>query len=149
MVAAHRDLHFRAKETRSGASVSHGGFEFAHAAHCLGLLPKEEAPHGAVPYGNASDLRGDARVAWYESQFAMDPEIPSRVLNGFARVELSNNAIIEKRFAANGTERWSSIEQSPQSVISRTSTKASVTELLIESSGHTQEAATKRAQANT
>lgn len=61
--------------------------------------------HGAIPYGNASMLVGNTDVMWYEDELANDPEIPQRVLNGFAAVSLSGEIINETLIAENGVIR--------------------------------------------
>ena len=62
--------------------------------------------HGAIPYGNATELEGNSQVAWYETESAQDPAIPLRVLNGVARVVLEGGDISEQFFDENGNVRF-------------------------------------------
>ena len=61
--------------------------------------------HAAIPYGNASMLNDESSVEWYETALAGDPDIPERVLNGFAWIKLSNDQLEEKIIAENGNIR--------------------------------------------
>ncbi len=58
--------------------------------------------HGAVPYGDASMLKGKPAVVWYENRSAGDPEIPLRVKNGFAMLELKNATLSESLIDEDG-----------------------------------------------
>jgi hypothetical protein len=62
--------------------------------------------HGAIPYGNASELKDHPSVLWYETELALDPNYPQRVLNGYAVVALNGNSLSEKLLDENGRERW-------------------------------------------
>ncbi|MCK5355702.1 MAG: metallophosphoesterase [Methyloprofundus sp.] len=62
--------------------------------------------HGAIPYGNATDLENAAKVAWYETALANDPDIPVRVLNGFAELTLTDNGLEERLIDENGLVVW-------------------------------------------
>lgn len=61
--------------------------------------------HAAIPYGNASKLKHEKAVEWYETTLADDPEIPVRVLNGFAWIKLDENRLEEKIIAEDGEVR--------------------------------------------
>jgi hypothetical protein len=54
------------------------------------------AGHGAIPYGNASELDGHSRVLWSETQSARDEAYPDRVLNGYVKVRLVGKSIVEE-----------------------------------------------------
>ena len=62
--------------------------------------------HGAIPYGDASELEGVEQVLWYETKNADDPDIPLRVLNGFAHLQLDGAALTESLVDENGCVRW-------------------------------------------
>jgi surface antigen len=65
--------------------------------------------HGALPCGEATDLANKpATVLWYENRLASDPDIPQRVLNGFAVLDLSGADLRETFYDENGTVAWSS-----------------------------------------
>ncbi len=66
------------------------------------------AGHGAIPYGNASELNGHARVLWSETQNARDEAYPDRVLNGYVKVRLVGENIEETFIGEDGSVRWSS-----------------------------------------
>jgi hypothetical protein len=66
------------------------------------------AGHGAIPYGNASELHGHSRVLWSETQNARDEAYPDRVLNGYVKVRLVGEGIIEEFIGEDGSVRWSS-----------------------------------------
>ena len=72
--------------------------------------------HGAIPYGNASMLAGDAAISWYETKLAGDPNYPERVLNGFAKITLTGPNITEELIAEDGSLRWSSVIPAPAAV---------------------------------
>jgi len=61
--------------------------------------------HGALPWGLASDL-ANPNVAWYEKRSANDPEIPERVLNGFAVLYLDGPKLTEVFYDENGGVAW-------------------------------------------
>jgi len=61
--------------------------------------------HGALPWGLASDL-ANRNVAWYEKRSANDPEIPERVLNGFAVLTLDGPKLTEVFYDENGGVAW-------------------------------------------
>lgn len=63
--------------------------------------------HAAIPYGNASELAGAENVAWYETGSANDPDIPVRVLCGFAQVQLDGVNLKETLIGEDGSTRWS------------------------------------------
>ena len=62
--------------------------------------------HGAIPYGNARGLEGNANVEWYETQNANDPDYKQRVLNGFMEIVLDGPNITERLIGENGAQRW-------------------------------------------
>ncbi len=64
--------------------------------------------HGAVPYGNATELEGQPMVEWYETTSANDPESPVRVQCGFAQVILDGAQLSERLIGEDGSTRWSS-----------------------------------------
>lgn len=65
--------------------------------------------HGAIPYGTASELHGEAQVEWYETELAADPALPLRVKNGFAVVNLDGPELTEALIGEDGGTRWSSL----------------------------------------
>lgn len=69
------------------------------------------AGHGAIPYGNASELNGHSRVLWSETQNARDEAYPDRVLNGYVKVRLVGENIEETFIGEDGSVRWSSSAQ--------------------------------------
>jgi len=62
--------------------------------------------HGALPWGQASDLETSANVVWYEKRFANDPDIQKRVFNGFATLRLDGPTIRETFYDENGGVAW-------------------------------------------
>jgi hypothetical protein len=64
--------------------------------------------HGALPCGKASEMAGAANVVWHEARLANDPDIPERVLNGFAVLKLDGPDIQEVFYDENGGVAWSS-----------------------------------------
>jgi hypothetical protein len=62
--------------------------------------------HGALPWGLASSLEGNPNVLWYENRSAHDPDIPQRVLNGFAVLYLDGPNIQEVLYDENGGVAW-------------------------------------------
>ena len=64
--------------------------------------------HGALPWGQASSLANSQNVAWYENRSANDPDIPQRVLNGFAVLSLNGPNIQETFYDENGGVAWKS-----------------------------------------
>lgn len=62
--------------------------------------------HGAIPYGRASILDNQARVAWTETQSAGDDQYPDRILNGFVRLTLDGETLREEWIDENGNKRW-------------------------------------------
>jgi hypothetical protein len=63
--------------------------------------------HGGVPYGMATVLESP-NVEWYETRLANDPEIPQRVLCGFATIDLDGPNITERMIDENGGIAWES-----------------------------------------
>jgi hypothetical protein len=64
--------------------------------------------HGALPWGQASSLANSQNVEWYENRSANDPDIPKRVLNGFAVLSLNGPNIQEIFYDENGGIAWKS-----------------------------------------
>jgi hypothetical protein len=64
--------------------------------------------HGALPCGVASVLENRPQVIWHEKDLAGDPDIPERVLNGFAMLTLDGSNIEEAFYDENGALSWSS-----------------------------------------
>jgi calcineurin-like phosphoesterase family protein len=64
--------------------------------------------HGALPWGHATELDNNPNVVWYENRLARDPDIPQRVLNGFAMLYLDGGNIEEVFYDENGGEAWDS-----------------------------------------
>ena len=62
--------------------------------------------HGALPWGEASELDNNGNVAWYEKRSAHDPDIPERVLNGFAMLYLEGPNLQEVFYDENGGVAW-------------------------------------------
>lgn len=62
--------------------------------------------HSALPWGFASDLK-NARVAWFESRNAADPDDPVRVLNGFSTLKLQGESCAESFIDENNDLAWS------------------------------------------
>jgi hypothetical protein len=64
--------------------------------------------HGALPCGAASVLESGPQIIWHEKDLAGDPDIPERVLNGFAMLTLDGPNIEEAFYDENGALSWSS-----------------------------------------
>ncbi len=64
--------------------------------------------HGALPWGHALSLANKQSVEWYENRSANDPDIPQRVLNGFAVLSLNGPNIQETFYDENGGVAWKS-----------------------------------------
>jgi len=64
--------------------------------------------HGALPCGKASELAGSPNIVWHEDRLANDPDIPERVLNGFAVLKLEGPDIQEVFYDENGGVAWKS-----------------------------------------
>jgi len=64
--------------------------------------------HGSLPWGQASSLANSQNVEWYERRSANDPDIPQRVLNGFAMLSLNGPNIQETFYDENGGVAWKS-----------------------------------------
>jgi hypothetical protein len=62
--------------------------------------------HGALPWGQASELAENPNVLWYETRTAKDPDIPQRVLNGFAVLYLDGPNLREVLYDENGGVAW-------------------------------------------
>jgi len=63
--------------------------------------------HGALPWGYASSLLNNS-VLWFEKRPANDPDIPQRVLNGFAVLRLNGPNVQETFYDENGGIAWQS-----------------------------------------
>ena len=86
---------------------------WGHLHNAVSYAPREKfhgrcAGHGAIPYGNASELAGNTNVSWYETQNAGDKNYPERVLNGFVKISLDGNLLSESFIGEDGSVRWSS-----------------------------------------
>lgn len=62
--------------------------------------------HGALPWGQSSDLANSPNVLWYEKRSANDHDIPQRVFNGFATLKLDGPSIQETFYDENGGVAW-------------------------------------------
>jgi len=62
--------------------------------------------HGALPWGQAPVFSNKTNVLWYENRPAHDPDIPERVLNGFAVLYLNGPNIDEVFYDENGAGAW-------------------------------------------
>lgn len=62
--------------------------------------------HGGLPSGEASEMEGNTNVVWYEKRPAHDPDIPQRVVNGFAMLYLHGPQIDEIFYDENGGVAW-------------------------------------------
>ncbi|UTM59599.1 metallophosphoesterase [Photobacterium sp. CCB-ST2H9] len=76
----------------------HNGIVYQSQAGMLGRC----VGHGAIPYGNARMLQGNPDIAWYETRNANDPNIPLRVKNGFALVQLQAAQLTESMIDEDG-----------------------------------------------
>ncbi len=94
-----------------GAGPAYWYWGHVHA----GVVYKSQGPgnvlcrccgHGALPWGQASQLADNPNVAWYENRLANDPDIPQRVLNGFAVLDLDGPEIKEVFYDENGGVAW-------------------------------------------
>jgi hypothetical protein len=63
--------------------------------------------HGGLRWGQASELQNQ-NIDWYEHRCANDPDIPERVLNGFAVLSLDGPNIQETFYDENGGVAWKS-----------------------------------------
>jgi hypothetical protein len=66
--------------------------------------------HGALPTGKATQFADSPNVAWHENRSASDPDIPQRVLNGFAMLYLDGPNINEVFYDENGGTAWQSAD---------------------------------------
>jgi hypothetical protein len=95
-----------------------GGLEYWYWGHKhMAAVYKPQKPngvlcrccgHGALPWGRASSLANNQNVEWYENRSANDPDIPQRVLNGFAVLSLNGPNIQETFYDENGGVAWKS-----------------------------------------
>jgi hypothetical protein len=65
------------------------------------------AGHSALPWGTASELQNNPKLAWVESASANDPDDPLRLCNGFAVLSLAGASISETFYDENGQAAWS------------------------------------------
>jgi hypothetical protein len=70
-------------------------------------VPSRCCGHGGLPWGQASSLANNS-VEWYETRSANDPDIPTRVLNGFAVLSLNGPSVQETFYDENGGVAWQS-----------------------------------------
>lgn len=69
-------------------------------------VPTRCCGHSALPWGKASSLANSQNVEWYEHRSANDPDVPQRVLNGFAVLSLNGPDIQETFYDENGGVAW-------------------------------------------
>jgi hypothetical protein len=63
--------------------------------------------HGGLPCGQAREMeQEESTVLWYENRWAHDPDIPLRILNGFAMLYLEGPKIQEVFYDENGGVAW-------------------------------------------
>lgn len=63
--------------------------------------------HGGLPCGQSSEMADKAStVVWYENRLAHDPDIPQRILSGFALLYLDGPNIEEVFYDENGGVAW-------------------------------------------
>jgi hypothetical protein len=70
-------------------------------------VPSRCCGHGALPWGQATSL-ANSSVEWFETRSANDPDIPQRVLNGFAVLSLNGPNVQETFYDENGGVAWQS-----------------------------------------
>lgn len=69
--------------------------------------------HGAIPWGLSNELgtaQQKGNVLWFENRNANDPDIPVRVYNGFAMLELNGPNLTEKFYDETGNVAWSTAQ---------------------------------------
>jgi hypothetical protein len=86
----------------------HAGVVYQGQTNGTAAVPCRCCGYGALPWGEASELAGNANVLWYENRSARDPDIPERVLNGFAMLYLDGPNIEEVFYDENGGVAWHS-----------------------------------------
>jgi hypothetical protein len=94
----------------AGPALWYWGHEHAAAVYApFGPtnVPTRCCGHGALPWGQASSLANNS-VPWYEKRLANDPDVPQRVLNGFAVLSLNGPNIQETFYDENGGVAWQS-----------------------------------------
>ncbi len=84
---------------------AHNGVVYAPIDGCYGRC----VGHGAIPYGDATMFRGSKTALWSETVNAKDPDVPSRVTNGFARISLDGARWQEELVAEDGAVRWQGV----------------------------------------
>jgi len=97
--------------TNKGPNYWYWGHAHAGAVYQpLGAIPVlcRCCGHGALPWGRASALAGNSNVLWFEDRAAGDPDIPQRVFNGFAVLQLNGPNIQETFYDENGGIAWRS-----------------------------------------
>jgi hypothetical protein len=62
--------------------------------------------HGGLLWGPAAELENAPHVEWYEKRSAGDPDIPQRILNGFAVLRLDGSNITETFYDEKGGGGW-------------------------------------------
>jgi len=100
-----------------GAYPAGGGPAYWYWGHVhIGAVYQPQGPgntlcrccgHGGLPWGEAPEL-DNPKVAWYEKRSANDPDVPGRVLNGFAMLELDGPNMQEVFYDENGGVAWQS-----------------------------------------
>ena len=83
-----------------------GHLHNAISYHAIGDFNGRCVGHGAIPYGNSSVLKGNAKVAWYETELASDPQIPERVLNGLISLSIKGGTVAEQWIGEDGSTRF-------------------------------------------
>jgi hypothetical protein len=68
--------------------------------------------HGALPWGTASELQNNPKVAWVENCSAQDPDDALRLCNGFAVLSLAGVNISETFYDETGRVAWTPDGQS-------------------------------------
>jgi hypothetical protein len=99
----------------AGSGPAYWYWGHAHAGVVYQPKPPKDGPpsvlcrccgHGALPWGHATQLDNNANVVWYENRLAKDPDIPQRVLNGFAMLYIDGPKIEEVFYDENGGVAW-------------------------------------------
>jgi hypothetical protein len=100
----------------TGAFPANGGPDYWYWGHAhAGVVYAPADPsgtkcrccgHGALPWGEASELAPNTKVVWHENRKANDPDTPQRVYNGFAVLRLNGPTIQETFYDENGGTAW-------------------------------------------
>jgi hypothetical protein len=76
-----------------------------YKAHGPAAVASRCCGHGGLPWAQAPALQ-NPMVEWYEHRSANDPDIPQRVLNGFAVLRLDGGNVQETFYDENGGVAW-------------------------------------------